>query len=172
MSKKTRAIAFGVFFGVFLASLMIGTTYKMSEDETKAFLEDFQNQTAGIDAYGIFFHNTSVALAMFIPAFGAGWGSFTGWQTGAGFNAIISSNPELAAKVSPLALIFLSPFGVMEIVAYSIGMSRSYLLVWRIIKKNPLKKEIIPTAIEVGIVVALLLVGGFVESSMISQQQG
>ncbi len=170
MSKKTRVIAFGVFFGIFLASFMIGTVYKMSDDETKAFLNDFQNATVGIDATGIFLHNSSIALAMFIPAVGAGWGSFTGWQTGAGFNAIISSNPLLATKISPLALIFLSPFGVMEIVAYSIGMSRSYLLIWRIIKKNPLKKEIIPTAVEIGIVIALLLIGGYVESYMLSQQ--
>ena len=169
MSKKTRAIAFGVFVGVFLASFMIGTTYKPSDEEAKAFLKDFQNQTAGIDATGIFLHNTSIALGMFVPAFGVGWGSFTGWETGAGFSALISSNPMLSS-VSPIALIFLSPFGVMELVAYSIGMSRSYLLVWRIIKRNQLQKQIIPTAIEVGIVIALLLIGGFVESSMISQQ--
>ncbi len=140
----------------------------MSDEETKAFVKDFQSATQGIDATGIFLHNASVALVMFVPAFGAGWGSFTGWQTGAGFNAIISSNPMLATRISPLALIFLSPFGVIELVAYSIGMSRSYLLIWRIIRKNPLQKEIIPTAIEIGIVIALLLIGGFVESYMLS----
>src|SRR3989449_11757766 len=169
MSKKTRVISFGVFFGVFLVSYMIGTTYKMSNDEAQVFLKDFQGATSGIDSFGIFLHNTSIALLMFVPAFGVAWGSFTGWETGAGFSALISSNPMLSS-VSPIALIFLSPFGVMELVAYSIGMSRSYLLVWRIIKRNQLKKQIIPTAIEVGIVIALLLIGGFVESSMLSQQ--
>jgi len=170
MSIKIRAVAFGIFFGIFLASFMIGTTYKMSDDETNAFVNDFQNANAGIDATGIFLHNASIALAMFVPAFGAGWGSFTGWQTGAGFNAIISLNPTPSTSISPLALIFLSPFGVMELVAYSIGMSRSYLLIWRIIRKNPLQKEIIPTALEIGIVIALLLIGGYVESSMVGHQ--
>jgi hypothetical protein len=169
MSKKTRAITFGVFVGIFLASYMIGTTYKMSDEEAEKFLSDFQNATEGIDAVGIFFHNSSVALPMFVPAFGVAWGSFTGWQTGAAFNAVIGSNPALS-DLPPLALLLGSPFGIVELAAYSIGMSRSFLLVWRIVKRNPLKKQIMPTAIEVGIVVALLLIGGFVEYSIISQQ--
>lgn len=168
MSKKTRVISFGVFFGVFLASYMIGTTYKMSNDEAQAFLKDFQSATSGIDSFGIFLHNTSIALLMFVPAFGVAWGSFTGWETGAGFSALVITNPALAT-IQPITLLLLSPFGVMELVAYALGMSRSYHLVWRIIKKNPIRKEIIPTGIEVGIVIALLLIGGFIESSMISQ---
>lgn len=169
MSKKTRAISFGVFFGVFLASYMIGTTYKMSEEEAATFLNEFQNATQGIDAVGIFFHNSSIALPMFVPGYGVAWGSFTGWESGAAFGAVVGANPELS-DLPPLAPLLESPFGIMELVAYSIGMSRSYLVVWRIVKKNPLKKQIVPSAIEVGIVIALLLVGGFVESSIISQQ--
>ena len=169
MSKKTRVISFGVFFGVFLVSYMIGTTYKMSNDEAQAFLKDFQGATSGIDSFGIFLHNTSIALLMFVPAFGVAWGSFTGWETGAGFSALVMTNPALAS-IQPITLLLLSPFGVMELAAYALGMSRSYHLVWRIIKKNPIRKEIIPTGIEVGIVIALLLIGGFIESSIINQQ--
>ena len=169
MPKKIRAISFGVFFGVFLLSYMIGTTYKMSNDEAQTFLKDFQASTEGIDSVGIFFHNVSIALIMFVPAFGVAWGSFTGWETGAGFSALVMTNPALAS-IQPITLLLLSPFGIMELAAYAIGMSRSYHLVWRIIKKNPLQKEIIPTGIEIGIVIALLLIGGFIESSIISQQ--
>ena len=169
MSKKTRVISFGVFFVVFLASYMIGTTYKMSNDEARVFLKDFQGATSGIDSFGIFLHNTSIALLMFVPAFGVAWGSFTGWETGAGFSALVMTNPALAS-IQPITLLLLSPFGVMELAAYALGMSRSYHLAWRIIKKNPIRKEIIPTGIEVGIVIALLLIGGFIESSIINQQ--
>jgi len=130
MSKKTRAIAFGVFVGVFLISYTIGTVYKMSDTESQGFLKDFQAATEGIDAFGIFLHNASVALPMFVPAFGVGWGSYTGWQTGAAFNAVISSNPDLAG-LPPLALLLASPFGILELGAYSIGMSRSFLLITR-----------------------------------------
>src|SRR5712692_7315219 len=168
MSKKTRAISFGVFFGIFLLSYMIGTTYKMSVEEAQSFLKDFRSQTSGIDAIGIFFHNVSIALLMFVPAFGVAWGSYTSWQTGAGFHALSMANPILS-KISPLVPLVLSPYGIIELAAYSIGMSRSYHLVWRIIKRNPLQKEIIPTGIEIGIVIALLILGGFVESSIIKQ---
>ena len=168
MSKKTRAISFGVFVGVFLASYMIGSIYKMSDEEAGKFLKDFQSATEGIDTVGIFFHNSSIALPMFVPAFGVAWGSFTGWQTGAAFNAVIVANPTLS-NLPPLAVFLVSPFGILELVAYSIGMSRSFLLVWRIVKRNPIKKEIIPLAVEIGIVIVLLLIGGFIESSTISQ---
>ncbi len=168
LSKKTRGISIGVFIGVFLLAYLIGTTYKMSDEDAQSFLNDFQSSTEGIDAIGIFLHNLSIALLMFVPGFGVGWGSFTGWQTGAAFNAIISSNPSVAG-LNPLIPLLASPFGLMELVAYSIGMSRSFHLVWRIIKKNPMKKEIIPSAIEIGIVIAMLLVGGIVESSMMVQ---
>jgi len=169
MPKKTRVITFGIFVGIFLASYMIGTMYKMSDEESVKFLKDFQSTTEGIDAVGIFFHNSSVALPMFVPAFGIVWGSFTGWQTGAAFNALVVSNPAISG-MSPLAPVLVSPFGILELAAYSIGMSRSFLLVWRIVKRNSLKKQIIPTAIEVGIVVMLLAIGGFVEYSMIGPQ--
>jgi hypothetical protein len=41
------------------------------------------------------------------------------------------------------------------------------LLILVIIRKKPLKSEIRNTAIEIGIVLALLLAGGFIEYSMI-----
>ena len=80
----------------------------------------------------------------------------------------VTTTPSLA-KIPPLALLYLSPFGVMELVAYSIGMSRSFLLISTIIRKKPLKNELRKTGIEIGIVLALLLAGGFIEYYMIQQ---
>ncbi len=52
-------------------------------------------------------------------------------------------------------------------------MSRSYHLVYVLIKRANLKLIIKPTAIEIGIVVGLLLVAGFLEEYMIqAAQQG
>ncbi|HUL51636.1 MAG TPA: stage II sporulation protein M [Verrucomicrobiae bacterium] len=168
MSKKTRAISFGIFVGIFLLSYTIGTTYKMNQDEATQFLKDFQSQNAGIDSFGIFFHNASVALPMFVPAFGSAWGAFTGWQTGAAFEAVMIASSS-STTLPPVALLLLTPFGVLELGAYSIGMSRSFLLIWRIIKRKSMKDQIKPSLIEIGIVIALLMIGGFVESSMMSQ---
>lgn len=169
MSKKTRVAAFGAFVGVFLLAYTIGNTYKMSDEEAQTFLKDFQGATEGIDAVGIFVHNASVTLPMFVPGFGIPWGAFSGWQTGAAFTAMISGNPALE-DFPPIAIFIVSPFGILELVAYSIGMSRSFILIRRIMKKSPLKKEIIPSAIEIGIAMAILLVAGFIEYSMISSQ--
>ena len=169
MSKKTRLAAFGVFVGVFLVSYTIGNSYKMSADDLQTFLKDFQSSTAGIDAIGIFLHNASIALPMFIPGFGIAWGSFTGWQTGAAFEAMIISNPSLSG-MPPIALLLATPFGILELGAYALGMSRSFVVIWRIIKRNPIKKEIVPSLVEIAIAIGMLIIGGFVEASMMAPQ--
>ena len=147
---------------------MVGTFSKLSDEESKAFLKEFQKVVEGIDAMGIFQHNASVALPMFIPGFGIVWGAFAAWSTGVAFEALVETTPALA-KIPALALLYLSPFGVMELIAYSIGMSRSLLLINAIIRKKPLKDELRKTGIEIGIALALLLVGAFIEYSMIQQ---
>ena len=86
--------------------------------------------------------------------------------TGYAFAAIATSVPEVAS-ISPLTILFLTPFGLMEISAYSLGISRSFILIKAIISKTNLFQFIKPTIIEIGIVVALLLIGGYVEFYMI-----
>ena len=61
---------------------------------------------------------------MFIPGFGVAWGLFSAWSTGIAFAAILIGTPELGA-INPLAIL-LTPFGLMEVAAYSIAMSRSF----------------------------------------------
>ncbi len=140
----------------------------MSEEDSKSFIKEFEHTVEGIDAIGIFMHNASVAIPMFVPGFGIAWGSFAAYSTGLAFKALVSTTPSLA-KLPPLAIIYLSPFGVMELIAYSIGMSRSFLLINTILKKSSLKKELRPTLIEIGIVIALLLVAAFIEYTMIQE---
>ncbi|MGI0088404.1 MAG: stage II sporulation protein M [Nitrosotalea sp.] len=162
MLKKRRIVIFFIFVGIFLLSYTVGTWYKMSEDDVRKFLKEFHSTTKGIGAIEIFLHNSSVALPMFVPGFGAAWGAFTGWQTGAAFRVLVIENPQLAS-IPPIAVFLSSPFGVMELVAYSIGMSRSCLLTVSLIRRAGIRAEIYPAVIEIGIVLALLLAGGFVE---------
>ncbi len=164
--RKRRVLIFLIFVGIFSLSYLIGSQSKLSDEESKTFLKEFQKAIEGIDAIGIFEHNASVALPMFIPGFGLIWGSFAAWSTGVAFGALVSTTPTLA-KIPPLALLYLSPFGILELFAYSIGMSRSFLLINAIIRKKSLKKELRPTIIEIGIVIAFLLAGGFIEYYMI-----
>jgi Stage II sporulation protein M len=173
LSKKSRVIFFAIFVGIFLLSYFVGSTYKMSSDELNNFLNEFKSETEGIDAVGIFTHNLVDALPMFVPGFGAGWGCYIGWSTGEAFGAFLSSNPALA-HVSALAIFLLSPYGAMELVAYSIAMSRSLIILLVFVRRRAWKTELKshwkPTVVEIGIVVAILLAAAYLEYNMVSSQ--
>ena len=164
--NKNRIILFFIFLVVFTIIFQLGSMSAVSQVEADLFMEEFKKLVLDIDAFGIFVHNTTIALPMFIPGFGIFWGLFSSWSTGYAFAAIATSIPEVA-NISPLTILFLSPFGLMEISAYSLGISRSFILIKAIITKTNLLQFIKPTIIEIGIVIALLLAGGYVEFYMI-----
>ena len=151
---------------MFAAAYQIGSLSSVSEEEANTFMEEFEELILDIDAFGIFLHNSTIALPMFIPGFGVAWGLFSAWSTGFAFASIASITPEIA-DIPPLSILFLSPFGLMEIAAYSLGISRSFILIRAITKKINLISFIRPTIIEIGIVVGLLLAGGYLEFYMI-----
>ncbi len=171
--NKIRIILFFIFLGIFAAAFQIGSMTSVTEEDAKAFMSEFEELVLDIDAFGIFTHNLTIALPMFIPGFGVAWGLFAAWSTGFAFAAIATTIPEIG-DIPPLSILFLSPFGLMEIVAYSIGISRSFILIRAVIKKVSLSSFLKPTVIEIGIVVALLFVGGYLEFYMIelAQQEG
>jgi hypothetical protein len=152
--------------GLFTAAFQLGSMSEVSEEDANIFMEEFEELIKDIDAIGIFVHNTSLSLPMFIPGFGIAWGLFSAWSTGFAFAAIVAITPELK-EIPPLAILFLSPFGLMEICAYSLATSRSFILIRAITKKTNLGPFLKPTLIEIGIVVGLLLAGGFLEDYMI-----
>ena len=151
---------------LFTLAFQLGTMIEVNEDEAKIFMEEFEKLVEGIDAVGIFVHNTTIALPMFIPGFGVAWGLFSAWSTGFAFAAIVTLTPELK-EIPPVSILYLSPFGLMELFAYSLATSRSFILIRAIIKKTNLFQFLKPTLIEIGILVGLLLAGGFLEDYMI-----
>ena len=164
--NKNRIILFFIFLAMFTIIFQLGSMSTVSQEEADLFMVEFEKLVLDIDAFGIFVHNTTIALPMFIPGFGIFWGLFSSWSTGYAFAAIATSIPEVA-NISPLTILFLSPFGLMEISAYSLGISRSFILIKAIITKTNLLQFIKPTIIEIGIVIALLLAGGYIEFYMI-----
>ena len=171
--NKIRIITFFIFLGIFAGAFQIGSMSSVSEEEADAFMSEFKDLVLDIDAFGIFVHNITIALPMFIPGFGVAWGIFSAWSTGFAFAAIASTVPEIA-DIPPLSILFLSPFGLIEVFAYSLGISRSFILIRAISKKINLTPFIKPTVIEIGIVLTLLLVGGYLEFYMIDlvRQEG
>ena len=168
--NKIRIITFFVFLAIFTGLFQLGSMSTVSEEESLLFMEEFKKLVLDIDAFGIFIHNTTIALPMFIPGFGIFWGLFSSWSTGYAFAAIVISMPEIA-NISPLSVLFLSPFGLMEIFSYSLAISRSFILIKAVITKTSLSQFIKPTIIEIGVVIVLLLVGGYVEFYMIELVQ-
>ena len=164
--NKNRIILFFIFLAIFTIIFQLGSMSTVSQEEADLFMEEFEKLVLDIDAFGIFVHNTTIALPMFIPGFGIFWGLFSSWSTGYAFAAIATSVPEIA-NISPLTILFLTPFGLMEISAYSLGISRSFILIKAIITKTNLLQFIKPTIVEIGIVIALLLAGGYIEFYMI-----
>jgi hypothetical protein len=171
--NNIRIITFFVFLGIFVAAFQIGSMSSVSEEEANAFMAEFEELVLDIDAFGIFTHNLIISLPMFIPGFGVAWGIFSAWSTGFAFAAIATTIPEIG-EIPPLSILFLSPFGLMEIAAYSIGISRSFILIQAVSKKISLRPFIKPTVMEIGIVLGLLLAGGYLEFYMIelAQQEG
>ena len=165
MITYTRILVFFVFVALFTIVYAVGTESMVTEAEAEEILAYFEGIIAEVDAMLIFTHNLTIALIMFIPGVGMVWGFFSAWTTGFAFAALEFSNPQLG-EISPLA-VFLTPFGMMELTAYAIAMSRSFLLTQQIIKKTSIftNKKII--LIEIGIVIGLLLIGGVIENEMI-----
>ena len=157
-----RIVLFFIFLGIFSASFAIGAEVQVSEEESKIILEQLETLIGEIDAIGIFSHNTTLALPMFIPGFGIAWGAFAAFSTGMAFSVIKDASPMLA-NVPSLTILFMSPFGLMEVAAYSIAMSRSYMIVHKMIKRMPVRPDFRIIGIEIAILIGLLLAGGFVE---------
>jgi len=167
-----RIIVFFIFTGIFASVYGIATTSEPTEEEVQEIMSFFEEIIDTIDGIGIFVHNVTIALPMFLPGFGVAWGLFSAYSTGFAYSAIAVAN-EQVAQLNPLAVL-LTPFGLMELAAYSIGMSRSALLAKNILQKKwfLIKSQKLIISTEIGIVVALLLIGGIVEMWMIETAQG
>ena len=173
MLTMKRIILFFIFTSIF--TVVYGgsaVTSEPTEEEIEEVMSFFEEIIDTIDGIGIFVHNTTIALPMFIPGFGVAWGLFSAYSTGFAYSAIAASNAQVA-QLNPLAVL-LTPFGLMEMASYSLAMSRSTLLAKDVFQKNwnQIKSDKLIISIEIGIVVALLLIGGIVEMWMIETAQG
>jgi uncharacterized membrane protein SpoIIM required for sporulation len=166
--RRFLFLIFGMI--VFIISYSVGEKLVQINTSQADFIKThFQEQIRGINQYGIFANNLRVALGMFIPGFGIVLGTFSAFSTGLVFNALSTISPALS-NISPL-IVFLTPFGILEIIAYGIAISRSGILFYQLIKdtnkRNSWRKYVIPTIIEIGIVVTILFIAATVEWQML-----
>jgi hypothetical protein len=80
----------------------------------------------------------------------------------------MAKTSPILTSVPPLIILF-TPFGIMEVFAYGLAMSRSGLLIYQLVKKKSWKEYAIPMIIEIGIVVVILFVGAIIEWDLTQQ---
>jgi hypothetical protein len=165
---KRRILYLLVGIIVFLIFFTIGTLVTFDESTSQELKQQFQNKIKNIDSLGIFFNNFLISILMFIPGIGIAFGLFSGFSTG---NIFVIITRDLPIQIPPL-LVFLTIFGIMELVSYGIAISRSYLILISIIKRTNIKENLIYTGIEIGIVSIILFVSAIIEWDLIRQSGG
>jgi uncharacterized membrane protein SpoIIM required for sporulation len=166
---KRRIIYLALGMIAFLIAYSAGAAVHMGKQQTADLRQHFAEQIKGIDQNGIFINNAKIALGMFMPAAGIGLGVISGFYTGMIFTAIAQTST--LNNVPPL-IILITPFGIMEVFAYGIAISRSGIFIYQLAKKKPWREYVMPILIEVGIVILILLVGAVIEWQIITQFSG
>jgi Zn-dependent protease len=168
--QRLLFLVFGMI--LFIIAYSVGAILvKINSSEAEIMKKHFQEQIKGINQYKIFINNFRVALGMFVPGFGIALGIFSAFSTGLVFNAISHTSP-IIPHISPL-IVLLTPFGILEIIAYGIAISRSGIISYQLIKdtnkRKSWQKYVIPTIIEIVVVLVILLIGAIIEWQMAQQ---
>jgi hypothetical protein len=152
----------------FILFFTIGTFVTFDESTSQLLKEQFQNKIKNIDSMGIFLNNFLISILMFVPGIGIAFGLFSGFSTG---NIFVIITRDLPIQIPPL-LVFLTIFGIMELVSYGIAISRSYLLLISMLKRTNIKENLIYAGIEIAIVAIILFFGAIIEWDLIKQSGG
>jgi len=161
---KKRLAFFFIAMLFFLSIFYFGFSFRMDESFSKELSKNFINQISDIDEFGIFLNNLKIALVMFIPVIGLVMGTVSGFSTGLVFSSIMNLSDVVHSN--PL-VIFLTPFGILELVSYGLAISRGCILFFEILKKKFTKKSLFYLLIEVALVSGMLFVGAIIEWMMI-----
>jgi len=165
---KRRILYLLIGILVFIIFFTLGTLVNFDESTSQLLKEQFQNKIKNIDSMGIFLNNFLISILMFVPGIGIAFGLFSGFSTG---NIFVIITRDLPIQIPPL-LVFLTIFGIMELVSYGIAISRSYLLLTSILKRTNIRENLIYTGIEIGIVAIILFFGAIIEWDLIKQSGG
>lgn len=166
---RQRVIYVALGIVAFLIAYSVGAAVHVGKQQTEDLRRHFAEQIKGIDQNGIFINNARIALGMFVPAAGIGLGVISGFYTGMIFTAIAATS---ALNNVPPLVILITPFGIMEVFAYGIAISRSGIFIYQLVKKKSWREYAVPILIEIGIVILILLAGAVIEWQIITQFKG
>lgn len=155
------------FAALFTAMFVAGSTTELAREDAEFIQDAVMPDVEEVDTAAIFFNNMLLTLIMFLPGFGAGFTIFAAWFTGVVYSSMVAIAP-VAGSIHPLELLYLTPFGLMEVAAYSIASSRSLLLGVKVVKRRPLAEGGKIVLMEVAVVAGLVLAGAAVEEQILS----
>lgn len=155
-----------LFMGIFTCVFSVASSVELLPEEQQQLKDEItqklQTAKANSDSSFIFLNNVVLGLLMFLPM---GIGLLLGFGSAFATGLAVGS---FELEVPAFLLLYLTPFGFMELVAYSLALSRSFTLTVVLIKRRSLiKAELKPTLIELGIVVGLLFFAGLIENVML-----
>jgi|SRR5665647_204799 uncharacterized membrane protein SpoIIM required for sporulation len=179
--KRKRIYSIIAIFVIALLVTVIGSYLPLSSSDAQTISQNLnstlnQNRANNTLTQYIFLNNFGICLAMFIPVFGAALGMFILFDTGVALGAIATTQgyPVWVG----LASLVITPVFWLEFISYSIAMAESIWLFRRLIKaitsKEPgqgrliLWRELKWTAIFIGTVAGLLVIGAVVEVWLIT----
>lgn len=159
-----RLFAFLAATLLFVGFYILGSTTEIDTRDAKLFSDEFDKLVEGIGSAEIFIHNMLIAAGMFIPGVGILWSVFSAWSTGFAF-AALSLTLDLA-DIPAIAILF-TPFGALELAAYSLATSRGVIFTIMLVRRRPIIPQIRILAIEAGIAAALLVIAAVIEIAAI-----
>ncbi len=179
--RRKRLYSIIIMLVLAILVTIVGSLLPISAQDAKQ-INDSINQTRtdnlanGTLIPYIFLNNFGLCLAMFIPLAGAVFGLFVMFNTGVALGAelkVQSVNDAAAASatnISPttaiIGLVFIALTFVLEYVSYSIGIAESIWLYRRLTQKR--WSELKNTAMLIGVVAGLLIIGASVETWVIT----
>ena len=172
-TKIKRILTVAAFFVLSIIMTVAGILTPLGEEDVNILggqLDDTQQTIDNLPEMQqvsfIFGNNFMICLAGFVPIIGSAFECYVLYSTGVVISAYsVYENVQM----SPLLLfflLFLFPFTWLEFLAYSIAMTESFWLAWRIIQRKG-KREIRNVCILMSICAVMLLVAAIIEAALI-----
>ncbi|MGD8545180.1 MAG: stage II sporulation protein M [Candidatus Bathyarchaeota archaeon] len=171
--KTKRILTIVIFLIISIMMTIFGILAPISPqliDDLGKGLEDTQTIISNLPAVQqvsfIFGNNFMICLMGFVPIIGPIFESYVLYSTGVTITAYVSYTNIQINPILVFASLLILPFTWLEFLAYSLAISESFWLTWRLIKRKG-KKEIKNSCLIISICAAILLVAAIIEVAMI-----
>ena len=172
-TKIKRILTIAAFFLLSIIITVAGILTPLGEEDANILggqLDDTQQTIDNLPEMQqvsfIFGNNFMICLAGFVPIIGSAFECYVLYSTGVVISAYSTYKNVQTSPLLLFFLLFILPFTWLEFLAYSIAMTESFWLIWRIIQRKG-KREIRNACILISICAVMLLVAAIIEAALI-----